>query len=614
MPQRNTMLSALVVALWSLQVLVGQSPCRAADTSAAKFLSADSRRTVLLEAERCQNLGGWVVDSQFMDQMGSPFLLAHGLGMPVRDASTTATFPAPGTYHVWVRTRDWVAPWHAGGEPGRFRVLVDGKTLPTTFGVEGAQWHWQPGGCVTIPAKQVKVALHDLTGFEGRCDAILFSLDNLTPPNKEPQMTEFRRKLLGLTAKPKDAGTFDLVVVGGGMAGTCAALSAARLGLTVALVQDRPVLAGNNSSEVRVWLQGARNLKPWPRVGDIVAELEPKHHAHPGTAEIYEDQRRIDVVRAEKNIKLMLGWRVNGAQTSDGHVKSVTAEDIVSGRRVRLCGTLFADCTGDAALGFLAGAKLEMTAKGHMGPTNLWSVVDTGKPSAFPRCPWACDLSNKPFPSDLRALGQWFWESGFDRDPIADAERIRDTNFRGMYGAWDALKNVQKRFLNYRLGWAAYVAGKRESRRLMGDLVLCKDDLVSGKKYPDGCVPTGWSMDLHLADKRYNKGFESDPFISVANFGPYKRPYWVPYRCFYSRNVLNLFMAGRDISVTHAALGGVRVMRTCGMMGEIVGMAASICKKRDTMPRGVYDQYLDELKELMARGVGKIHGEAVKGG
>jgi hypothetical protein len=241
-------------------------------------------------------------------------------------------------------------------------------------------------------------------------------------------------------------------------------------------------------------------------------------------------------------------------------------------------------------------------------------VVDTGKPSPFPRCPWACDLSNKPFPSDLRALGQWFWESGFDCDPIADAERIRDTNFRGMYGAWDALKNVQKRFLNYRLGWAAYVAGKRESRRLMGDVVLSKADFVSGKKYPDGCVITGWSMDLHLADKRYNKGFESDPFISQANFGAYKRPFWVPYRCFYSRNVLNLFMAGRDISVTHEGLGPVRVMRTCGMMGEVVGMAASICKKRDTMPRGVYDQYLDELKELMGRGTGKIHGEPVKGG
>ena len=141
MLQRKIVLSALVVSLWSIQGLVGQSTAHAADGSAAKAKPAgkaqlaDSRRTVLLEAERFQNLGGWVVDSQFMDQMGSPFLLAHGLGTPVRDATTTATFPATGTYYVWVRTRDWVAPWHAPGEPGRFRLLVDGKTLPTTFGV-----------------------------------------------------------------------------------------------------------------------------------------------------------------------------------------------------------------------------------------------------------------------------------------------------------------------------------------------------------------------------------------------------------------------------------------------------------------------------------------------
>jgi hypothetical protein len=610
---RRTLLGALVTVLWSIEVFTGQSPANAADAPAGKTKPADSRRTVLLEAEGFHNLGGWVVDSQFMDQMGSPFLLAHGLGTPVRDAITTATFPTPGTYRVWVRTRDWVAPWHAPGKPGRFQVLVDGKALPTTFGVEGEEWHWQPGGTVQISAQQAKVAMHDLTGFEGRCDAILFSLDNLTPPNKEPQITAFRRKLLGLPEKRKDGGKFDLVVVGGGMAGTCAALSAARLGLSVVLVQDRPVLAGNNSSEVRVWLNGARNMEPWPRVGDIVAELEPKHRAHPGAAEIYEDQRRIDIVRAEKNIKLMLGWRVNGVETADGRIASVTAQDALSGRRVRLCGTLFADCTGDAAVGFLAGADCKMTTKGHMGPTNLWSVVDTGKPSPFPRCPWACDLSQKPFPADLAALGQWFWESGFDHDPIADAERIRDTNFRGMYGAWDVLKNVRKKLPNHRLNWAAYVAGKRESRRLMGDVVLSKADFVGGKKYPDGCVITGWSMDLHLADKRYNKGFESDPFISVANFGAYKRPFWIPYRCFYSRNVPNLFMAGRDISVTHEGLGPVRVMRTCGLMGEIVGMAASLCKQHDTSPRGVYETYLDELKDLMARGAGKIHGQAVKG-
>jgi hypothetical protein len=280
---------------------------------------------------------------------------------------------------------------------------------------------------------------------------------------------------------------------------------------------------------------------------------------------------------------------------------------------MRLRADLFADCTGDGALGFQAGAEHEMTALGHMGNSNMWSVVDTGKPSAFPRCPWAFDLGQAPFPEKLDALGKWFWESGFNRNPFADGELIRDTNFMAMYGAWDALKNVRGKYPNHKLDWAAYVAGKRESRRLLGDLVLAKEDLVEGKSYPDGCVPTGWTMDLHLPDKRYDKGFESDPFISKAHLGLYKRPYWIPYRCFYSRNVGNLLMVGRNVSVTHEALGAVRVMRTCGMMGEIVGMAASLCKQHRTSPRDVYEKHLDELKTLMARGVGKVRGEPVKG-
>jgi hypothetical protein len=174
-----------------------------------------------------------------------------------------------------------------------------------------------------------------------------------------------------------------------------------------------------------------------------------------------------------------------------------------------------------------------------------------------------------------------------------------------MYGAWDALKNVDGVLPNHKLNWAAFVAGKRESRRLLGDVVLSKEDVLSGKQYPDGCVPTGWKIDLHVPDKRYEKGFEGDAFIAKALFTGYKLPYWIPYRCLYSRNIPNLFMAGRDISVTHEALGTVRVMRTGGCMGEVVGMAASLCKRHDTDPRGVYADHLAELQQLMTQGVGK---------
>jgi len=571
--------------------------------------------TVLVEAEAFEHLGGWVVDQQFMDEMGSPYVLAHGLGEPVADANTTVTLPAAGRYRVWVRTRDWVAPWKAPGAPGRFEVRLDGKALAATFGTEGADWHWQDGGAVEIAGGKVRLALRDLTGFEGRCDAICFTpKGGAAPPDDVKALTALRRKLGVLAEKPGEAGRFDLVVVGGGIAGTAASLSAARLGLKVALVQDRPVLGGNNSSEVRVWLQGETNFPPYPRIGDLTREMEPRRRAHGPTgnaAELYEDDRRIALVKAEKSISLFLGWRGNAVEMKGGRIAAVVAQHIRTADRLRFEARLVADCTGHGVIGALAGADYEMTAKGHMGRSNLWNIVDTGRPQTFPRCAWALDLSDKPFP---QRLGVWFWESGFDHDPLAKGEYIRDANLRAMYGAWDALKNVRRKYPNHKLAWAAYVAGTRESRRLLGDVVLTKKDLLTGRALPDACVPATWSIDLHLPDKRYDKGFEGDAFISKALFTHFKKPAWVPYRCLYSRNVPNLFMAGRDISVTHEALGSVRVMRTTGMMGEVVGMAASICKAYDTTPRGVYRDYLAQLQALMAKGVGKEPWTRLRGG
>ena len=139
--------------------------------------------TVLVEAESFAEHGGWSLDTQFIREMWSPYLLAHGLGRPVADATTTVTFPTAGTYRVFVRTKDWVARWQAAGTPGRFQVLVNGTPLPTTFGTEGAMWGWQDGGTVHVAAGMATIALHDLTGFDGRCDCIAFTTDDTPPPN-----------------------------------------------------------------------------------------------------------------------------------------------------------------------------------------------------------------------------------------------------------------------------------------------------------------------------------------------------------------------------------------------------------------------------------------------
>jgi hypothetical protein len=567
--------------------------------------------TVLVEAEAFEDVGGWVIDQQFMDQMGSPFLLAHGLGVPVADAKTSVQFPAAGTYRVWVRTRDWVWMSKAPGTAGLFKLVVDGKTLDATFGTTGKDWHWQDGGTVVVEkaggtGAKVPVALHDLTGFEGRCDAIVFSSEaGFAPPEEAKALEALRRKLLGLPDEPAAAGEFDLVVVGGGTAGISAAVAAARLGLKVALIQDRPVLGGNNSSEVRVWLGGETNLAPWPRIGDLEREYGRRASASPGKAEEFGDQAKLAFVQAEKNITLLLNSRAIRVAVKDGRIASVDARHVVTGKEQRFAGKCFADCTGDGCIGALAGADGEVTPAGHMGASNMWRIADAGAPEAFPRCPWAHQVDAKLVPKEL---GTWFWESGFNHDSVANGEQIRDNNFRGMYGSWDTLKNVLGRYPDHKLEWAAYVAGKRESRRLLGDVILTKQDVLTGKDWPDGCVPCTWSIDLHLPTKPFAESFGDDAFISQALFTEFKKPYWLPYRCLYSRNVSNLFLAGRCISVTHEALGTVRVMRTTGMMGEIVGMAASVCKDYATTPRGVWSDHLAQLQDRMRKGVGKPGG------
>jgi len=568
---------------------------------AAALLSVPaSPATLLIEAESFGDRGGWVLDHQAMEVMGSPYLLAHGLGKPVEDASTTLAVPETGEYRVWVRTKDWVATWDAPGAPGKFQLLVGGRALGETFGTRGAQWFWHDGGTVRLDKGNVALALHDLTGFEGRCDAILLTTDaGFTPPNELKEMSAWRRGLLGIPDEPEDGGEYDLVVVGGGMAGCCAAVSAARLGLDVALVQNRHVLGGNSSSEIRVWINGRFELHPYPAVGEIVAEMYTRPSSSPGPAEEFGDDLKMRVVTAEEKLALRLGEHVNRVETDQGRITAVVSQNTATSRRTRYRARWFADCTGDGCVGYLAGADYDVTEEGHMGSSNLWYVVDAGKPAPFPRCPWALDLAGKPIPTKLRELGVWFWESGFDRDTIRDVELIRDHNLRAMYGAWDELKNNRGLYPNHEIRWAAYVSGKRESRRLLGDVVLTKEDVMELREFPDACVTTTWSIDLHYPHEKYKEACPENPFISKAVFTRFARPYAFPYRCLYSRNVPNLFMAGRDVSVTHEALGTVRVMATGGMMGEVVGRAAAVCKRHDADPREVYTEHLDELKKLL---------------
>jgi len=578
-------------------------------------------KSVLIEAESCDDKGGWVVDQQFMDQMGSAYLMAHGMGKPVRDAVTEVRLPRSGEYQVFVRTYNWTSPWLNGEGPGKFQLLVDGKPSDKALGTTGSSWIWQEAGKVTVSGKTVQVALHDLTGFNGRCDAIFFTPGNTPPPDDLTALSGFRKKMLKMPSKPAGAGKFDLVVVGGGVAGTTAAISAARLGLQVALIQDRPVLGGNNSSEVRVHLGGRINLEPYPRLGDVVKEIGPARGGNARPAEFYEDDKKLAAVMAEPNVSLFLNYRAFGVEKKGLDISKVIARQIETGEELSFSAPLFADCTGDGTIGFLAGADFAMgreskaefgetTApekadKMTMGSSVQWYALEDKQDNEFPVFQYGVDFNEKN--TQKVKMGEWTWETGMNLDQISDFERIRDYGLLVVYSNWSFLKNfstVKNEYRKSRLEWVAYVAGKRESRRLLGDFILKEQDLTNYVIYPDASVPTSWTIDLHYPDPKNTEYFSGNEFKSIAKHIPI-HPYPVPYRCFYSRNIDNLFMAGRNISVTHVALGTIRVMRTTGMMGEVVGMAAYVAVKNGTNPRGVYQKHLEELKTLMGKGIGK---------
>lgn len=578
-------------------------------------------QNLFVEAENFSKKGGWVVDQQFMDIMGSSYLMAHGMGKPVDDAFTEVKFPETGIYHVYVRTFNWTSPWYKGKGPGHFSLYVGHSKLDASLGILDDEWMWQYAGKISVKQLVTSLRLHDLTGFNGRCDAIYFTKNkDDVPPATYKKLVDFRREKLGIPCVPQFAGEYDLVVVGAGIAGICAAVSASRLGCKVALINDRPVIGGNNSSEIRVHLGGCIEMKPYKELGNLLKEFAPSKGGNAQPAEYYEDQKKMDWLLKERNVDLFTNYRAISVKRDGNRITEVVAKHIETGNELSFKAPLFSDCTGDGTIGYLAGADYKMgresryefgeslapevSDKMTMGTSVQWYSVETDNKSKFPYFNYGLNFNEEN--CERVTMGEWTWEAGMNYDQINDFERIRDYGLLVIYSNWSFLKNVLKEntmYRNRKLEWVAYIAGKRESRRLLGDYILKEDDIRKNVFHEDAAVTATWSIDLHYPDPQNSKYFRGNEFKSKSTH-THHDPYPIPYRCFYSRNIDNLFMAGRNISVTHVALGPVRVMRTTGMMGEVVGMAASICVKHNVFPRDVYRYYLEELKALMQEGTG----------
>jgi len=589
------------------------------------FISGCSgeRNFIFIEAESFTNKGGWVIDQQFMDVMGSPYLMAHGIGKVVEDARTSVDIPLKGDYRIFVRTKNWTAPFIDSQTPGIFKVCIDNKEVPHVFGKGSGSWHWEDGGVVGLSKGKSDISIEDLTGFNGRIDAILLTSDlNYIPPDSINQLKKLRKKWLGLPDEPPVHDQFDFVVVGGGIAGISAAVSAARLGMKVALIQNRPVLGGNNSSEIRVWRSGKTQRGKYPALGSIVNEMGAERVENFKDGKTFGDDSKKDLIRSEENISLYLNYHIVKAITMNGTIESVIARNIENGSELRFDGSFFADCTGDANLGFLAGAEYREGSELQsdtgeskaplsdslqvLGASLFWWCNNTGETEPFPECSWAMQFSEESCQHALQ--GSWNWESGFSKNMISDLEEIRDNQLRAIFGNWAFQKNSSTRkeeYANFEIAELGYIIGKRESRRLLGDLIITQHDLDNQTEYPDGCVAIDWGVDIHIPDPVNSIYFPGEEFRAIAlHQGKESSPlFHVPYRCFYSRNISNLFMAGRHISTTHVAHAATRVQRYTGTYGEVVGIAASLCRRLNTSPRGLYESYLAELKEALEEGV-----------
>lgn len=609
--------------------------------------SLSVRKAILCEAETFENYGGWSLDSQFEAEMGSAYLIAHGCGQPVADACTTVTIPADGSYKIWVRSKDWVPEYH----PGRFTLLIDGQQVGGELGANGRGWCWDKIGEVRLTGGEHKLTLHDLTGFDGRIDAVFFTTFDEVPPEEGKTVDHsWRRSLLGLPEEPVDAGTFDVVVVGGGLAGCAAAWSAGKSGSTVALLTDRPVLGGNASTEIGLGARGYMN--------DIVTKMSERHED--GSLGI------VNMLRQLPNVTVFHNEYVYAVNMSGNMIESVDARNTKTSAESRFSSNVFIDASGKAAVAGPAGAEIRTGREGrdefneplapekgdalHHGHTILYHMHHAGHPVDFPEVPWATAVSrdfnnlngqmgglgkdNKFGPSargdrkiqqtaklfanlpgyfgvtkfsrqhsyyDPDKIMSWFpathfWEYGQNMNLKENEEEIRDHLLRALYGTFSNIKKARpEEYADLEFEWLRIVPASGEYCRIMGDYIVNENEIRAHTDFPDAICRNDGAICIHcMENPEYD--FRLTSWVWDVRD---EKPYWLPFRSLYSKNIPNLMMAGKQISVTRVVGCNTKLMGNGANHGIAVGCAAALCCKYGAAPREIGKEHFSELKKLV---------------
>ncbi len=575
-------------------------------------------QTLWIDAVDFENKGEWKIESQFVRDIGQSYLIATVVpGEPVKDATTSFTVNEDGMYRFYVRTKNWYHPY----APGQFKLAADGEELHNICGkMPTHTWYWEIAGDIYLKAGTHTLSAVDKTGWLARFAAVVITNDmDFFPTREKERMLKQRAAIKGIKEEIKVHDEFEFVVMGAGPGGVPAAVAAARNGIKTALISGRPVIGGNASSEGNVGFDGAAVANKGFWEGGIANEVRQLRWQK----NIRWQECLEEIAGKEENLTVFVNELCIDAESEDGKIVSATTVNTMTLEKTVWKAPFYCDATGDGWLGYYAGAiyrfgreakwqynepdatefadTLTMSGcnNGTLGEirNTVFGSIELDHPVEFVCPEWAAKIpQGEDLGRSVSGFGTMWWvENSNDHDDMWDDEFARDEMVRIGVAFFDWLKKNREDGANRKLNQISLHNSKRESRRIIGDYIFTQSECDGRHFHEDDITYCGWPIDIHHPRGIYSgkEGpFHSNTYVPISNF---------PYRCLYSKNINNLFMAGRCVSVSHQGLGTARVESTIATMGQTVGTAVALCKKYDTLPRGIYQNHIKELQQILLR-------------